>query len=86
MSEDSRGKARLWFGKRVHLTNAEWCLQAGLSVAKIAFGYDHCAFLCDDKTIYMAGENSCGQLGLGHENRVQEPTQLEFPSGESRFH
>lgn len=82
MNHGGHGKPLVWSGQRLHKSNREWSLNNGPPVSKIAFGFDHCAYLCEDNSIFMEGDNSSGQLGLGHENKVSAPTQLLYPQGQ----
>ena len=41
-----------------------------------ACGYDHTITLSDDGIVHSFGENSKGQLGLGHSNHVSLPTPI----------
>ena len=49
-------------------------------VQNVVCGAAETAFILEDGTCYVMGENKQGQLGLGHTNPVTEPTQLVLPS------
>jgi alpha-tubulin suppressor-like RCC1 family protein len=49
-----------------------------LRIKKICIGHSHCVALASDRKLYVWGDNSFGQLGLGDiENRAL-PTELSF--------
>ena len=45
-------------------------------MAFCASGDDHTITLSDDGTAHSFGNNTCGELGLGHDNNVLVPTPI----------
>lgn len=51
----------------------------GVSLAEVQCGPTDTAFLLSDGRCYVMGENKEGQLGLGHKNPVEKPTEIKLP-------
>ena len=47
---------------------------------KISCGYAHTIALTKDNKVYSWGNNTLAQLGLGHNNSVKEPTEINLPN------
>ena len=48
----------------------------GILIRQIACGYYHTVILQADNDVLVFGDNKSGQLGLGHNEDVHEPTLL----------
>eukprot|EP00002_Diphylleia_rotans_P038556 TRINITY_DN8793_c0_g2_i4.p1 TRINITY_DN8793_c0_g2~~TRINITY_DN8793_c0_g2_i4.p1 ORF type:complete len:1462 (+),score=228.86 TRINITY_DN8793_c0_g2_i4:40-4425(+) len=60
---------------------------SGASVTGISCGHYHTAALCSaTDELYMWGDNSCGQLGLGHVDGKSVPTQMSSSVFPARIH
>jgi alpha-tubulin suppressor-like RCC1 family protein len=54
---------------------------AGYDVAAVVCGSAHTALLKKDGTVWVAGSNTYGQLGLGHTNNQTTPVQMAAAGG-----
>jgi len=52
-------------------------------VTRISCGGSHVLALTSQSSVYSWGKNQFGQLGLGHTNKVNVPTRIEFPAWSS---
>ena len=48
------------------------------NIIKVDTGFDHSLFLQDDGTLWCCGNNSVGELGLGHNEWIFEPVPIPF--------
>ncbi len=56
-------------------------IPAGARPCRVSAGSFHGFILCDDGSVYSFGENTYGQLGLGHEDNQSTPQLIRMPRG-----
>jgi alpha-tubulin suppressor-like RCC1 family protein len=67
---------QLGLGDTENRNNEEWILRVVHGLNMVACGQAHTLFLRDDGKVYACGNNSYGELGLGHNTDCSTPTLL----------
>ena len=78
----NNNQCQLGLGHTSKQTTLVQMAAAGGDVAAVAGGYGHTLLLKTDGTVWVAGKNNYGQLGLGHTDKQTSLAQMAAAGGD----